>query len=112
MLLETAVHEVKLSETGEPSGHDTPPSDERDRYIIEAPPHTPPGASRQSYHDVYTSPALETAISGSQSSRPAASPFTRTGVDQVVPLSENVVKTSRWSRARSVTTPLRPVSIV
>src|SRR5262245_31162655 len=112
MLLDTLVHEVKLSETGEPSGQVTPASPERDRYIIEAPPHTEPGPSRQSYHDVYTSPALETATSGSQSSNTAASPFTRAGVDQVVRLSEKEVNTSRWSRARSVTVPFRPVSMV
>src|SRR5262245_56363376 len=111
MLLDTPVHEVKLSETGEPSGQVAAPSPERDRYSIEAPPHTEPGPSRQSYQHAYTSPALETATSGSQSSSPAASSFTRTGVDQVVRLSENEVNTSRWSRARSGPGVFRPVSM-
>src|SRR5262245_54189977 len=112
MSLSTFVQSLRISVTGEPGSHVTPPSSERVRYTCEPEAQIEAGASRQSYHATYGLPRLDTLTSGSQSSNSGPSSFTRTGAFQLVPLSETATNASRWSRARSVIAPLTPVSIV
>src|SRR6185436_3838908 len=97
MLLGTPVQAEIVSVTAPSVVQVAPPSPECARYTCDWPPFVAGAASWKSYQAQYSPPSGATANSGSQSSKPGTSSFTRTGVLQVTPSGDQPMNTSRWS---------------